>query len=91
MLLFQRCWDQVIDRCNRIFTATLFDIALDRWTDAFRLLLRLFLVNQFVSERAMIAVFLLLQEEQVEKADLLVLIDVGENLPQPLQESRERV
>jgi len=39
----------------------------------------------------MIAVFLLLQEEQVEKADLLVLIDVGENLPQPLQESRERV
>ena len=74
-----------------MFTATLFDVALHRQTDAFRLLLLPCLVNQFVSERAMIAVFLLLQEEQVEEADLLVLIDVGENLPQPLQESRERV
>ena len=91
MLLFQRRWDQVIDGCNRVFASTLFDVALNRRTDAFRLLLRLLLVNQFVSERAVVAIFLLLQEEQVEKADLLVLIDVGEDLPQPLQERRERV
>lgn len=97
VLLLQRSWNHVVDRDDGVrATAARVSarIALDRQVDApgaSLLPLLLCRVNASVAQGAVLPIFLLFQEVQVIEANLLVLVDIGEDLAHPLEERGQGV